>query len=322
MYETAILEEKYYRIFQGAYNDFRLRARTDYKFEIDPLVYEDFLESFKKGLINCIILLEDMIPTGFLAYTTVPKDVVELFVIHVLGTEDIENKRRCLFEKFMEQTKGLRKHSLVSYAMLGVQENFKRDVANYGYKFIDTGVVVFDIKNKQLIKDLSQFNFMDLPIGYKLTPYRDIYFEELSEVIFQAFKNSSDVNFDPRFASVEGCRDITHKITTSIYGRFLPQASKILFFENKLVGFCLVNMTKDGIVNLPLIGLLEEHRGQKLSELMVKSAIFDVMELDQGNIIEINELNATVDLNMLNALRMYESVGFIQSYRYAQAYLK
>jgi len=321
MYETAILEEKYFRIFQGAYTDFRVKARTDYKFEIDPLLYEDFIESFKKGLINCIILLEDSIPTGFLAYTTVPNDVIELFVIHVLGSEDIENKRRCLFEKFMEQTKSLRKHSIVSYAMLGVQETFKRDVASFGYKFIDTGVVVFDIKNKQLIKDLSQFNFMDLPIGYKLTPYRDIYFEELSEAIFNSFKESSDINFDPRFTNIDGCRDITHKITTSIYGRFLPQASKILLYENRLVGFCLANITGDGIANLPLIGILPEHRGQNLSKSLVKAAVLDIVKLHQGRIIELNELNASLDLGLSSAVKMYESVGFVQSYRYSQAFL-
>ena len=42
MYQIANLEEKYFRVFQGAYNDFRLKARMDYKFEIDPLLYEDF----------------------------------------------------------------------------------------------------------------------------------------------------------------------------------------------------------------------------------------------------------------------------------------
>ncbi|MBQ8476123.1 GNAT family N-acetyltransferase [bacterium] len=321
MYEIAILEEKYFRVFQGAYNDFRLKARTDYKFEIDPLSYEDFMYSFKKGLINCIVLLEDSIPTGFLAYTTIEGDVIELFVIHCLGVEDTEEKRRLMFDKFMENTKGQRKHAVVSYAMLGVQESFKKIVSQYGFQFIDTGVVVFDIKNKQLIRELSQFNFMELPIGYKLTPYRDIYFEELAQVIFGAFQKSSDVNFDVRFGSLDGCRDITHKITTSIYGRFLPQASKILLYENKLVGFCLANVTGDGIANLPLIGILEEHRGAKLSKPLIKASVLDVIKLHQGGIIELNELNASVDLGMPSAVKMYESAGFVQSYGYPQAYL-
>ncbi|MBQ2983534.1 MAG: GNAT family N-acetyltransferase [Candidatus Gastranaerophilales bacterium] len=321
MYEIAVLEEKYFRVFQGAYNDFRLKARTDYKFEIDPLIYDDFIESYQKGLISCIVLLEDSIPTGFLAYTTVPKDVIELFVIHCLGTEDIEQKYKLLFDKFMEQTRGLRKHSTVSYAMLGIQEGFRKYVSQCGFGMIDTGVVVFDIKDKQKLKELAQFNFMNLPIGYKLTPYRDIYFEELANVIFASFKDSTDSNFDPRFASIDGCRDITHKITTSVYGRFLPQASKILLYENKLVGFCLANVTGDGIANLPLIGIIPEHRGLKLSNPLVKASVLDVVKLHQGGIIELNELNASLDLNLQSALKMYESVGFVQLYRYSQAYL-
>ena len=321
MYEVAVLEEKYFRVFQGAYNDFRLKARIDYKFEIDPLNYEDFISSLNQGLIECIVLLEDSIPTGFLAYTTVPNDTIEIFVIHCLGNEDINEKRKCLFEKFMEQTKHARKHSIVSYAMLGVQESFREELSQHGFEFVDTGVVVFDIKNKQLIKEISQFNFMELPVGYKLTPYRDIYLEELAEVIENSFATSSDLKFDIRFSSLDGCRDITQKITSSIYGRFLPQASKLLLFENKLVGFCLANVTGDGIANLPLIGVLPEHRGRKLSSILVKNTVVDVVKLHQGGILELNELNASVDLALTSAVRMYESVGFVQSYKYSQAYL-
>ncbi len=321
MYETAILEEKYFRIFQGAYNDFKNRARSDYKFEIEPLNYEDFLDSFQKNLISCIILLEDSIPTGFLAYTTVPKDVIEVFVVHCLGDIDINERRKCLFEKFMEQTRSLRKHSIVSYAMLGVQESFRNDVQNFGFNFVDTGVMVFDVQNKEFLKGLLEFNPADLPIGYKLTPYRDIYFDELASCIHNSFKFSSDVNFDNRFATLEGCKDITHKITTSIYGRFLPQASKILLYENKIAGFCLANVTTDGICNLPLIGLLEENRGQKLSTPLVRAAVADIIKLHQGGIVELKELNASLDLNLQSAFKMYESAGFKLSYKYPQAYL-
>ena len=322
MYEVVNLEEKFFRVFQGAYNDFRLKARSDYKFEIDPLTYDDFIDSFKNNLIHCIILLEDSIPTGFLAYTTVPDDVIELFVIHCLGNENINEKRECLFNKFMEQTKSLRKHRIVSYAMLGIQESFKSIIASHNFDFIDTGVVVFDVNNKQKIKELSQFNFMELPLGYKLTPYRDIYFEELANAIYDSFQNSSDSKFDTRFLSLDGCRDITQKITTSIYGRFLPQASKILLYENKLVGFCLANVTGGGIANLPLIGIVDEHKGKRLSSALIKNAVLDIAKLHQGGIIELSELNASLDLNLASAVKMYETAGFIQSYKYSQAFLQ
>ena len=81
MYETQVLSQKYFKIFAGVYNDFRLKCATDYKFEIEPLTYEEFIEYFEKKLINCVILLEDDIPTGFLAYSNASKDVIELFLI-------------------------------------------------------------------------------------------------------------------------------------------------------------------------------------------------------------------------------------------------
>ena len=101
----------------------------------------------------------------------------------------------------------------------------------------------------------------------------------------------------------------------------MPQASKILLYENRLAGFCLANVTGDGIANLPLIGLLPEHRAKKLSKPLVKAVVSDVIKLHQGGIIELNELNASLDLSLTSAVRMYESVGFTQAYRYSQAYL-
>ena len=58
-YTTSKLTEKYYKTFAGVYNDFRMRAVRDYKFELEPLEYEDFLDAVNKNLIECIILLED-----------------------------------------------------------------------------------------------------------------------------------------------------------------------------------------------------------------------------------------------------------------------
>ena len=58
-----------------------------------------------------------------------------------------------------------------------------------------------------------------------------------------------------------------------------------------------------------------------LSKALVKASVLDIVKLHQGGIIELNELNASLDLNLQNAVKMYESAGFVQSYRYSQAYL-
>ena len=321
MYQTQVLSEKYFKIFAGVYNDFRLKCAADYKFEIEPLTYDEFIEYFEKKLISCIILLEDDIPTGFLAYSSASAGVIELFLIHILGSENIKEKRDSLMEKFMLETCQIRKQSLVSYPMLGVQTDYREGAASFGFKFVDLAVMVFDINNKRLIKEIEQLNLYSIPIGYKIVPYSDIYADELAGIILKSFNDSSDINFDIRFGSIEGCRDIVDKITKSVYGRFLSHSSKVLLHENKLIGFCLSNVTGESIGNIPLVGILKEHRGMGLSKLLLKSVVGDVIKLNQSGLINLSEINASVDLDNSHAVKMYEDAGFTRSYSYPQAYL-
>ena len=321
MYQTRVLSENYFKIFAGVYNDFRTKCAQDYKFEIEPLNYDEFIEYFTKKLINCIILLEDDIPTGFLAYSCATSDVIELFLIHILGNENINDKRDALVENFMLETTQRRKQALVSYPMLGVQTDYRDRAASFGFKFVDLGVMVFDINNKRLVKEIEQLNLYSIPIGYKIVPYSDIYSDELAGVILRSFDEASDINFDVRFGSIEGCRDIVEKITKSVYGRFLSHSSKVLLHENKLIGFCLSNVTGDSIGNIPLVGILKEHRGMGLSKLLLKSVVGDVVKLNQSGLVNLTEINASVDLDNSHAVKMYEDAGFVRSYSYPQAYL-
>ena len=321
MYQTRVLSENYFKIFAGVYNDFRTKCAQDYKFEIEPLSYDEFIEYFTKKLINCIILLEDDIPTGFLAYSCATSDVIELFLIHILGNENINDKRDALMENFMLETTHRRKQALVSYPMLGVQTDYRDRAASFGFKFVDLGVMVFDINNKRLIKEIEQLNLYSIPIGYKIVPYSDIYSDELAGVILRSFDEASDINFDVRFGSIEGCKDIVEKITKSVYGRFLSHSSKVLLHENKLIGFCLSNVTGDSIGNIPLVGILKEHRGMGLSKLLLKSVVGDVVKLNQSGLVNLTEINASVDLDNSHAVKMYEDAGFVRSYSYPQAYL-
>ncbi len=322
MYQTEVLSENYFKIFAGVYNDFRLKCAQDYKFEIDPLNYQEFLEYFNKKLLNCILLVEDNIPTGFLAYSCASKEAIELFLIHILGNERVDEKRDALVERFLQETQNERKEALVSYPMLGVQAEYKNRLALFNFKFIDLAVMVFDITNKHLIKEVEKVNLYSLPIGYKIVPYNEIYEKELATLILKSFKESSDINFDVRFGTIEGCKDIAEKITKSIYGRFLADCSKILMHENKPAGFCFANITGETIGNIPLIGILKEHQGMGLSKLLLKSTVGDVAKLNQSGYLNLKELNASVDLNNMHAVKMYENCGFTRSYSYPQAYLE
>ena len=87
-YEAEILDSGLYKIFKGVYNDFKSKAVSEYKFELEPLEYEEFIDAVEKGYLKCIVLKEHNIPTAFLVYTTSISESIELNIVHCLGNED------------------------------------------------------------------------------------------------------------------------------------------------------------------------------------------------------------------------------------------
>lgn len=321
MYSTEVLSEKYFKIFMGAYNDFRTNCKKDYMFELEPLAYDDFLEYFNKGIIKCIILLEGAIPTAFLAYSEAQEGAIELYVIHCLGAENKKGKVSLLMEAFMKETENSRKSSVVSFPLLGIQEAFKDEVEKCGFKFVNLAVLDFPILDKKETKALERIRFTNLPIGYKIVPYKDSYKEDLRNCIYKSFSNATDTYYDPRFKTLKGVDDITNKITDGIYGKFLDEASKILLFENDVIGFCLANVTGSHIANICLTGILEEHRGLGLSEVMLKKTVEDVIKLNRQDEINVDSFNVSTDYDNTPAVKMYRQIGFKLSYTYHQGYL-
>ena len=96
VYSTEKLEQKNFKIFAGLYNDFKNRAISDFKFELKPLDYEDFIKAIENKLLKCIVLTENSIPTGFLIYTDVISFSIELNMICLISDENYETKVKYL----------------------------------------------------------------------------------------------------------------------------------------------------------------------------------------------------------------------------------
>ena len=58
VYETRPLEEQDYKAFSTVYNDFRNRAVIEYKFELEPLDYEGFVDAIEKNLLTVLFCLK------------------------------------------------------------------------------------------------------------------------------------------------------------------------------------------------------------------------------------------------------------------------
>ena len=80
-----------------------------------------------------------------------------------------------------------------------------------------------------------------------------------------------------------------------------------------------MNLTNDSIVNIPLVGILDEHQGKGLSTIMLKHSMDEILE--NRVMSKVTEINTTTETDNLQALRLYKNLGFIEDYNYPQAYM-
>lgn len=320
IYKVESYNSKYFRIFSGVYNDFKTNAATDYNFELEPLTYPNFIKSIEDGLLNCLILFEDDIPTGFLVYTTLISESLELNIIHCIGNENINVKRKLLLEKFIEVNKHLMREKVVTYPMLGKQASFASDIEGFGFRFVNTSVMGFNLTDANAINKTKEIYIPKLPHDYTISNWKTIFFKDAADIIHQAFKESSDALFDNRFNSVKGCKDILEKITNNVYGQFLPGITKVLLYKKHPVGFCFANLTNEKIANIPLVAILKKHRNYGFGKIMLKQLVDNLLTSAITGGWPLKELNASCDSDNSAAVKMYTFVGFSEEYTYPQAY--
>ena len=316
-YQVQEYSEEQKNIFKGLYNDFKTKAYSEYKFELEPLEYDDFTASVNEGLIKCLILFEDSIPTAFMVYTTEISEALELNIIHCIGEENKNAKRKILMEKFLELNEEILKEKVVTYPMLGSQEEFTPEITNFGFKLIGLSVVRFYFENTASREIFKNYKPLPLPDGYKIMSWESKYADDIVNVINTAFANTSDALFDPRFLTQEGSKDILDKITNNIYGKFLPDCTSVLLYNDKPVGICFANITAGRIANIPLIGMGKEHCSKGLGLSLLHSSMKKLLSYYGST---LSEVNASTETDNYPALKMYRRLGFKEDYYYTQAY--
>lgn len=321
VYETRPLEEQDYKAFAVVYNDFRNRAIIEYKFELEPLDYEGFLEAIEKELINCIVLFEDNIPKAFLVYTTAISEAIELNIIHSLNMESMLPRSKVLIEEFLSETRNARREKIVCYPMLGSQKTLIGEIARFGFKFVGIAVLRFLMSGTNSRDILKLTELTDLNSCYRVVSWSDEYFNNAVEIVHDAFTTSADALFDPRFTTLDGTRDIIDKIVHNIYAEFLPEATSVLMCSGTPVGFCFMNLTGGQIANIPIVAIKKEHQGRGLSKHMLKASVEQLLKWADSGEKPITEVNTCTETNNFQALKMYRHLGFKEDYNYPQSYL-
>lgn len=320
-FEARLLTSEDYRAFASVYEDFRTHAISDYKFELEPLGYDDFIESVEKNLIYCLVLYDNSIPVAFLVYTTAISEAIELNIIHSFNKEEVIERSSYLIKKFLELTKYERTEKIVCYPMLGTQKTLIGEIARYGFKFVGIAVLRFMMSGTNSREILKLTRFSDIESCYKVVSWSDSYFDDAVEIVQEAFETSADALFDPRFKSLEGTYDIINKIVKDIYAEFLPEATSVLLCNNIPVGFCFMNLTGGSIANIPIVAIKKEHQGKGLSKHMLKHSVDTLIAMADSGEKPITEVNTTTETNNFQALKMYRHLGFKEDYNYPQSYL-
>ena len=319
MYSAKLLTPEDYENFEVIYDDFCAKAKTEYNFELDPIDYDGFLDSVEKKIIECIVLYDNHRLVGFLVYTTAISEAIELNLIHCTDSNKYVEHSTELLKKFLELTQEKKKKKIVCYPMLGNQNALIGTIVKLGFQFVGIEVLRFKMHGTNSKELFARARVAELPAGYKVVKWNSRYFNDAVNVIQKSFDKSSDALFDPRFKSISGCRDILYKVVHDIYAKFLPDATSVLLYEDKPVGFSFMNLTNDSIVNIPLVGILDEHQGKGLSTIMLKHSMDEILE--NRVMSKVTEINTTTETDNLQALRLYKNLGFIEDYNYPQAYM-
>ncbi len=320
-YDVELLNSSTFKIFKGVYNDFKSKAYSEYKFELEPLEYEEFINAVEMGYLKCIVLKENLIPTAFLVYTSSISEAIELNIIHCLGDEEIVAKRKALLEKFLQLTEFERHNKIVSYPMLGQQSVFTADISKYGFRFVGLAVLRFIMGNASSERILENMRLPEKPLEYKIVNYDDSHKESAIRIIHESFRDKQDALYDTRYKTIEGTTDIINKIVENVYGEFLPEATSVLLHNDIPCGFVFANVTGGKIANIPLVAIEKSHRGQGLSELLLNRTIKTIVDWTKIGTRDFSEVNVTTETNNYKALKMYRKVGFKEDYCYPQAYL-
>ncbi len=185
--EIKELSQIYYNAFEPVYEDFRVNAVNEYKFELEPLPYNDFLESLENKLIKCLVYFENNEPKAFLIYTLAISESIELNIIHSLHFENLAQRSCALVKTFLQDIKKERLRKVVCYPMLGKQRNIVGEISLMGFKFVGIAVLRFMLAEQSSRRILNLATPEELPEGYTIRSWQNDEMNDAVRVVQNAY---------------------------------------------------------------------------------------------------------------------------------------
>lgn len=307
------------QLAKSIYDDFKNKAIYDYEYSIQPIEFQDFAENIKQGNLNGYILIENGLSTAILIYTE-DNGVLEVNAAHSLYDKYENNRRLALTEELVNNFNNESKINLISYAMLGRQSSFVKDISLLGFNFVGQSVVKFDFQSTIAFRIFKKAQISDIK-DYQFAIWDEKYKDQLIDLTHKSFKNTKNACFDPRFLTYDGTQKVIEMIIKNQFGKFLPSQCRLLLKNGNLEAYCLATMVDEDKLNIPLIATKKNYRNKGIGKIALKSVLADFYRLIGDKKIILSEINATVDTDNYPAVKMYRRLGFKEEYFYPHAFL-
>lgn len=307
---------------QPLYARFSARAKTDYNWHESPVDFDTLHWSIQSGWLHGYTLENTATGQmeGLMLYRREAHRSIEINLIH---WEEEDNKAMLaqLMPRFIKDTLAWDDWDVISYAMLGRQQRFIRTIPWYGFKAL--GQTIFKFDSLDVISlQIMQKQPETLPgPEYAISYWKPEYAEGIALCIYEAFRNSADAEWDPRFRSLESCHRVVDFLQQGLMGPLCAPCSAILLHDDVPAGFCFVLQSSFAGGNIPLVGIRPNENRRGLGRILLKHALNRVVEETVKGRLNMFTVDATTDTDNWAALNMYRRLGFKEEHNYPHAYL-
>lgn len=299
-------------------------AKEKYHWDIEPVDFPTMKLAIQHQAISGYLVEDtgELGPIGFMLYRLEDHRAIEINIIYMAEGCEPKLFLDALMRSFLADIRDQQGWDVISYAMLGEQEQFIRTITWYGFKPMGQAILKFDLTDSITVQILMQQKLDPLPEGYRIDHWQPEYAGGVAETLYEAFSKAADALWDPRFRSLLGARKIVSLISGGEMGKHCTACTSVLLKDDVPVGVCYLLETGLGIGNVPLVGIRPSEKGKGLGNHLLKHTLSSVIQEILDGRLGLLEVNATMETDNFAAIKMYRRMGFQELYNYPHVYLE
>jgi RimJ/RimL family protein N-acetyltransferase len=307
---------------RAIYERFCGRAKADYGWLDEPVEFEMVCLSVQNRLFFGYWLEDTALPEpiGFMLYRLEAHHAIEINLIYS-ESDDRKTVLDRFIRLFIADIRDLEGWDVVSYAMLGRQDEFIRTISWYGFKPVGQAILKFDLLDPIALQIMKQQALESPGPEYTIASWRPEYADETAKNIYEAFHTATDAHWDPRFRSVSGAKDVLDLFCADVMGKLLPECTTIALKDGVPVGFCFLLQSGPVSGNVPLVGICPAEKGKGLGNIMLQRTLDTCLQEVVSGKLNVFSINTTMDTDNIAAIKMYRRMGFREETHYPHVYL-